>query len=225
MRRTTRWMGWVALIFAGLPGCGLILGLDNFSEGAASSGGTSSSSGGQGGGGSGPGSSTSAATTTGTTSSGTGGAETTTTGGSTSSSASSSSTGGGCTTSAGCPVGQACNTATHTCSTSCDGTSTRCNGGCRVNLTCAPGTNMGASGVSGLQCATNCVLGACVVEPTWGGGSCECGQDSHCNGSTSGTKCVGPPGSGVCGCLSNADCASNSCNLVGVQGFNGGYCQ
>ena len=223
MVRMTRRMGWLTLIFAGMPGCGLILGLDNFTEGAGSSSSTSTSTSGQGGGGSGPGTggSTSAMTTTATTSTGMGGAGTT----ATSSDASSSSTGGGCTTSATCPVGQACNITTHTCSTTCDGTATRCNGGCCVNSTCSPGINLGACGVSGLPCATSCLLGACTVEASWGGGTCECGQDSHCSGLTSGSKCVGQPGSGVCGCLSNADCASGSCNLVGVQGLNGGYCQ
>jgi len=133
--------------------------------------------------------------------------------------------GSGCSSSADCPTGQACNTTSHTCSTSCDGVSVICKGGCCVNSTCAPGTSIGACGAGGLLCATSCLLGACSLEPTWGGGSCECGQDSHCNGVATGPRCVGPPGSGVCGCLGNADCGVHTCALVGIQGLNGGYCK
>ena len=136
----------------------------------------------------------------------------------------------GCTTSAGCPAGQACNPSTHVCSTTCDGIALKCNGGCCNNGTCDPGLG-GPSGQpcgsGGLQCAQLCVLGACDHFTTWNGGSCECNQDSVCAGNPTGPRCVGnaAAGAGICGCLSDADCGSNKCNLVGANGFPGGYCQ
>ena len=132
----------------------------------------------------------------------------------------------GCNTSDDCPMGQACNLSTHVCSTTCDGDTETCNGGCCVNATCAPGTQEGACGSGGLLCATSCVLGACSQVPEFGAGSCECGDASHCVGVATGHKCVGQPGSGVCGCLGSSDCdAGHTCKLVGLQGFSAGYCE
>ena len=142
-----------------------------------------------------------------------------------SSSVASSSSGGGCADSTDCPLGQACNTTSHACSKSCDGVSTVCNGGCCSNATCAPGTNLNACGAGGVTCAASCLLGACDSVANWPGGGCECAQDSHCAGVPFAPKCVGPNGAMLCGCLSNADCGSGTCNLIGIEGINAGYCQ
>jgi hypothetical protein len=129
-----------------------------------------------------------------------------------------------CISGAGCPaLAPACNTSSHTCSSSCDGVTSICNGGCCSNGTCQPGNVYGACGAGGGQCATSCQLDACDTLPEWGGGSCECGNndDSYCTGVPTGPRCV-PPGDGQeCGCLSDADCPSSSCNLVN-QSY--GYC-
>jgi hypothetical protein len=132
----------------------------------------------------------------------------------------------GCNGSSDCPMGQACDPGTHLCSTSCDGDAITCNGGCCVNATCAPGNQDGACGSGGVACSTACVLGACTVIPEWNGGTCECGDDSHCVGVATGTKCIGQAGSMLCGCLGNGDCGmGHTCNLVGIMGFTGGYCE
>ena len=131
----------------------------------------------------------------------------------------------GCSTSDGCPVGQSCNPTSHTCSTACDGINTVCNGGCCINANCAPGTTQSACGASGLKCATSCQLSACEqVQDVWGGGSCECAQDSHCNGDKNGRKCVGiSGGTGACGCLTDLDCGGFTCKIIIYNGVTLGY--
>jgi hypothetical protein len=48
-------------------------------------------------------------------------------------------------------------------------------------------------------------------------------------GNPTGPRCVGDAtnGAGLCGCLSDADCATGKCKLVGLRGgaFPGGYCE
>src|SRR5215472_2050193 len=59
--------------------------------------------------------------------------------------------GGVCTTSANCPMGEACNPSTHQCSTSCAGGLT-CHGGCCAGNMCQPGTAPNQCGSGGGAC-------------------------------------------------------------------------
>jgi hypothetical protein len=130
---------------------------------------------------------------------------------------------------AGCPTGNACDPTSHTCSTTCDGIVSKCNGGCCDNGVCSSGWTATVCGSGGVTCAQSCVLEACDMDPAWNGGSCECDQDSRCVGNPTGPRCVGNAanGGGLCGCLSDADCSTGKCNLVGLNGgaFPGGYCE
>lgn len=90
----------------------------------------------------------------------------------------------GCNAASDCPIGEACNTRTHSCSNSCGSATTGCNQGC-----CSS---------SGL-----CVAGSTNAQCGSGGSACQ-----DCATASTGHVCR----SGVCGCNGPADCADqNAC--------------
>jgi hypothetical protein len=109
---------------------------------------------------------------------------------------------GGCHVASDCPVGQSCDTTTHSCTTSCGfALASDCNGGC-CNL---PATGSGT-----------CVAGDADTQCGNDGSLCEDCVDS-CD---PGPRCI----AGTCGCSSDADCMNDTDNCAPFLNCVAGEC-